>query len=202
MAPGRRHHRYRSRGGASAANPTAHWKTSLRRIAKALDRPLELLPALYSALWPLLAQLHPVPTGMKLKTLQNHNVERALQWFARADGIPKRGAPLAPPWEALRARLDPGIPRYAFSSLMRFCSGRGVAPGEVDEDVIDRYILYRSQTGKAADVAYRRGLARAWNANVGKIIDLPPCLDGYAAPLRRCLRYDHYHVIEHRKIPE
>jgi hypothetical protein len=34
-----------------------HWATSLRRIAKALDRPLEAIPASYSAVWPMLAQL-------------------------------------------------------------------------------------------------------------------------------------------------
>jgi hypothetical protein len=152
-----------------------HWATSLRRIAKALDQPLELLPARYSDLWPLLAQLHPVPTGMKLKTLQNHkaNVKRALQWFARGDGIPKRGTPLASPWEALRARLGPGIPRSTFSLLMRFCSGRGIAPEAVDEAVIDDYIVYRSRVGKAADAAFRRRFARAWNANVGNIEGWP-----------------------------
>jgi hypothetical protein len=93
-----------------------HWKTSLRRVGNALDRPLESIPARSNALWPMLAQLHPVPTGMKPKTLANHkaNVRRALIWLGRADGIPKRGAPLAPPWQELRARLSPGIPRSTF----------------------------------------------------------------------------------------
>jgi hypothetical protein len=152
-----------------------HWGTSLRRMAKALDKPLESLPARWSAIWPLLAQLHPAPTGMKLKTLLNHraNVKRALLWLARADCIPKRGAPLAPAWEALRARLGEGIPRSTFSLLMRFSSGHGIAPDDVDEGVIDRYILHRAQVGKAADIPYRRGLARAWNANVAEVEGWP-----------------------------
>jgi hypothetical protein len=35
-----------------------HWTTSLRQIAKALDKPLELIPARYSAVRADLAQLH------------------------------------------------------------------------------------------------------------------------------------------------
>src|SRR5262245_25597244 len=68
-----------------------HWPTSLRRIAKALDRPLASIPARWSAVWPLLAQLHPVQAGLTAKTLANHkaNVKRALLWLTRADGIPK-----------------------------------------------------------------------------------------------------------------
>jgi hypothetical protein len=66
-----------------------HWATSIRRIAKALDKPLETIPARYSAVWPLLAQLHPVPAGLTAKTLRNHksNVKSALLWLARANDI-------------------------------------------------------------------------------------------------------------------
>jgi hypothetical protein len=49
-----------------------HWATSLRQIAKALDRPLEVIPARLSAIRADLARLHPVPTGLTLKTLRNH----------------------------------------------------------------------------------------------------------------------------------
>ncbi len=49
---------------------------------------------------------------------------------------------------------------------MRFCSANTIAPDEVDEAIVDRLMDYRSQTGKPADDAFRRLLARAWNANV------------------------------------
>jgi len=49
-----------------------HWTTSLRQIAKALDKPLEVIPARYSAVRADLAQLHQVPAGLTKKTLQNH----------------------------------------------------------------------------------------------------------------------------------
>jgi hypothetical protein len=57
-----------------------HWTTSLRQIAKALDKPLEVIPARYSAVRADLGQLHHAPAGVTAKTLQNHksNVKSAL----------------------------------------------------------------------------------------------------------------------------
>jgi hypothetical protein len=85
-----------------------HWTTSLRQIAKALDRPLEVIPARYSAIRTDLAQLHEAPAGLTTKTLQNHksNTKSALLWLGREKGIPQHGAPLTAPWEALRAAID------------------------------------------------------------------------------------------------
>ena len=67
-----------------------HWTTSLRQIAKALDRPPELIPARYSAIRADLALLHQAPLGLTAKTLQNHksNAKSALLWLAREKGIP------------------------------------------------------------------------------------------------------------------
>jgi hypothetical protein len=56
---------------------------------------------------------------------------------------------------------------------MRFCSANKIAPAEVDEAIVDRFIGYRSQSGRPADDAFRRLLARAWNSNVGNIPGWP-----------------------------
>ena len=56
---------------------------------------------------------------------------------------------------------------------MRFCSASNIAPLEVDEAVVDRFMGYRAQSGMSADDAFRRLLARAWNANVGTIQGWP-----------------------------
>ncbi len=152
-----------------------HWATSLRQIAKALDKPPEVIPARYLAVRPALAVLHNVPAGMTAKTLQNHksNVKSALFWLTREKGIPRHGAPLTPPWEALWAQVRPSLPKARLSSVIRFCSASSIPPAEVDETVIDRLIAYRSQTGRRGDDCYRRLLARAWNAMVGKIEGWP-----------------------------
>jgi hypothetical protein len=149
--------------------------TSLRQIAKALDRPLEVIPARFTAVRADLARLHHAPAGISAKTLQNHksNVKSALFWLAREKGVPRHGAPLAPAWERLRDQLSDGGARSKLSSLMRFCSASNIAPSDVDEAVVDRFIDYRARTGRPADHAYRRLLARSWNANVGRLPGWP-----------------------------
>ena len=107
-----------------------HWTTSLRQIVKAWGRPLELIPARYSAVRTALALLHEVPAGLTAKTLANHksNVKAALLWLAREKGVPKHGAPLAPAWEMLRAKISDSLVRSRLSSFMRFLSAANVAP--------------------------------------------------------------------------
>jgi hypothetical protein len=152
-----------------------HWPTSLRQIAKALDQPLELIPARYSAVRADLAQLHQVPAGLTAKTLQNHksNVKSALLWLAREKGIPQHGAPLAPAWEQLQAAVRDGVARSRLSCLMRFCSASNITPVELNEAVVDRFMGYRALSGMPAGDAFRRLLARAWNSNIGNIPGWP-----------------------------
>src|SRR5258708_18879101 len=148
-----------------------HWTTSLRQIAKALDKPLEVIPARLRAVRGDLARLHHVPTGLTLKTLRNHksNVKSALRWLAREKGIPKHGAPLTPAWEDLRDQIQDRFVRWRLSSFMRFCFASGIAPAEVDERIIERFLGYRAQSGRPTDDASGRRLVRAWNSNVGNM---------------------------------
>lgn len=152
-----------------------HWATSLRQIAKALGRPLEVIPARYSAVRADLGQLHQVPAGLTAKTLQNHksNTKSALLWLAREKGIPRYGTPLTAAWERLRSRIPDELLRARLSSFMRFCSADNIAPAEVNETILDRFITYRTGSGMSADTAFRRLVARAWNANVGSVQQWP-----------------------------
>src|SRR5215204_2961305 len=157
------------------AQTRRHWGTSLRQIAKALDRPLAVIPARYSAIRADLSKLHQVPVGLTAKTLQNHksNAKSALLWLAREKGIPQHGAPLSAEWETLRQGIRDGLVRQRLSSLMRFCSANDIAPNCVDERVVERFLDYRCRTGKSHDAAFRRLLARAWNGNIPTIPHLP-----------------------------
>jgi hypothetical protein len=152
-----------------------HWATSLRQVAKALDRPLEVIPARYSAVRADLINLHEVRVGLTAKTLQNHksNAKSALLYLAREKGVPEHGAPLMEEWEALNAKIEGSLVRHRLSSFMRFCSANNIKPGEVTESVVERFIDYRSRCGKPADTAFQRVMARAWNANVGAIAGWP-----------------------------
>lgn len=112
-----------------------HWPTSMRQIARALDKPLEVIPARYSAIRADLSQLHQVPAGLTSKTLQNHksNTKSALLWLAREKGVPENGAPLTAAWEKLRAEVRGGVARSRLSSFIRYCSANNVPPAEVDD---------------------------------------------------------------------
>jgi hypothetical protein len=152
-----------------------HWATSLRQIAKTLDKPLEVIPARLSAVRAELTRLHHVPTGLTRKTLQNHksNVKSALLWLAREKRIPSHGAPLMPAWKDLRDQIMDRFVRWQLSSFMRFCSANGIAPAEVDETILERFLGYRAQSGTVTGDASGRRLARTWNTNVGRIRGWP-----------------------------
>jgi Phage integrase family len=150
-----------------------HWMTSLRQFAKAMDRPLEIIPARYSAVRNDLAKWHHVPAGLTAKTVMNHrsNVKGTLLWLAREKGIPEHGAQLTAAWEELRAKVKDALIRSRLSSFIRYCSANNVTPAEVDEITVDKFIDYRARCGKPADPSFRRLLARAWN--VGNIPGWP-----------------------------
>src|SRR5262245_23154028 len=152
-----------------------HWTTSLRQIAKALDKPLEVIPARYSAVRADLAQLHQVPAGLTKKTLQNHksNAKSALLWLGREKGLPAHGAPLTPVWEELRGKIRDSLVPSRLSSFMRFCSANKISPVEVDEAVVDRFVDYRARAGRPFDRAAQRLMARAWNAHVAIVPGWP-----------------------------
>jgi hypothetical protein len=62
-----------------------HWSTSLRQMARYLDRPLSLIPTRIAAIAEAVKKLHPVRLGVKPKTFANHraNARAALLWFNR-----------------------------------------------------------------------------------------------------------------------
>jgi hypothetical protein len=152
-----------------------HWATSLRQIAKGLDKPLELIPARYSAVRGGLVRLHHSPLGVAAKTLVNHksNAKRALLWLAREKDVPEHGAPLTPAWNRLWREIGNTRARYRLSSLIRYCSANSLGPADIDEAIVDRLMDYRRRCGLRADGAFRRLMARAWNSNVGLIRDWP-----------------------------
>lgn len=151
----------------SPANRT-HWCCSLRAIAKALDRPPESIAARWGAVALQVNQLHHANNGLVWKTLANHksNAKAALFWFCGEQGLPRRGTPLKPAWQALRRRLKDLSRLGKLSGLIRYCSLKGIAPAAVDEAVVGAYMAYRKDTtALAVDTKARRAIARAWNAS-------------------------------------
>ena len=145
----------------------AQWCSAVRQIAKALDKPIEILPARWTAMQLNLKRLHPATVGANAKTLANQksNVKAALRWFSEEHEVSPRGAPLTPAWAALRDGINDRGRKARLYGLIRYCSGRGIGPEAVDETALDEYFAYRKQTTSlATNRAARRSVARTWNA--------------------------------------
>lgn len=142
-----------------------HWMTSIRRIAKWLDAPLQLVPARWTSVRIKVDALHAAQLSVTAKTLTNHksNLRAALRWMLDGGRAPARGAALSEAWADLSARLTK-YDRARLWGLMRFCSAREIAPGSVGEGELSAYLAYRRATTRlSADAAARRMIARAWN---------------------------------------
>jgi hypothetical protein len=152
------------------------WLCSLRQISKALDKPMEVVQARWTAARFPIDRLHHAVLGMNAKTLANHkaNVRAALRWFAKEEKLPSRGMPLAGEWQDLRQRLTDRRTRAILSSPMRYFSARRIAPAAVDEIAVEAYMQYRARTtALVADDGARRAIARAWNGCIGVIEGWP-----------------------------
>ena len=86
------------------AQTRTQWLCSLRQIAKALDKPMEVIPARWTAARFPIDRLHHVVVGLNPKTLANHkaNARAALRWFGKEEDVPSRGLPLDGEWQVLR----------------------------------------------------------------------------------------------------
>ena len=82
----------------------SHLLCSVRQIGKAMDRPLELIPARWTSVRHPVERLHHARVGVTPKTLANHkaNLRAALRWFAKEADVPSRGARLDAEWHRLR----------------------------------------------------------------------------------------------------
>src|SRR5215210_1659920 len=142
------------------------WLCSVRQIAKALDRPLAVLPARWTALRIPVDRLHHAQLEISAKTLANHkaNLKAALRWMHGETGGPVRGAPLIPEWAKLRDGIPDRGPRARLYGLMRYCSAKGIQPQHVTSEVVESYLAYRVETSSlAGGVAAHRLIARWWN---------------------------------------
>jgi hypothetical protein len=69
------------------AQTRTQWLCSLRQIAKALDKPMEVIPARWTAAYFPIDRLHHAVVGLNPKTLANHksNARAALRWFGKEE---------------------------------------------------------------------------------------------------------------------
>jgi integrase len=153
-----------------------HWRCSVSIIAKGLQKDLASIPARWTAIRLAVGDLHHERMGVAAKTLASHraNLKAALRWFSGAADLPKRGVPLNAEWAPLAVQVGERVHRAPLLALMRFCSARGTAPSDVNEEVIDAFKAYRIEhTRLLFGLGERRALARAWNACINCVVGWP-----------------------------
>jgi hypothetical protein len=113
-----------------------------------LNRPPDIVPARRSGIKNAVHELHAARVGANAKTLANHksNVRAALLWFAGEKNLPKSGAPLMSAWAALTGKVADRNRRKRLSGFVRYCSAAKIAPVDVNEEVLDKYMHYRGET--------------------------------------------------------
>jgi integrase len=152
------------------------WCSALRSLARCLSRPVESIPARFSAVRNGVLALRYPPFGWTTKTLANvkSNAKSALLWFAEEKGIPRDGVPMTPAWAKLHAGVTDRSTRYRLAPLMRFCSAAGILPTKVDDQTLQAFMQYRERTStRGCDEATRRVLVKLWNACIGTIEGWP-----------------------------
>jgi integrase len=86
--------------------------------------------------------------------------------FRNQQNVPAKNYNCNAKWQQLRRGLKDLSRRGKLSGLIRYCSLKGIAPGAVDQAVVDTYMAYRKETtALAVDNKARRAIARAWNAS-------------------------------------
>ena len=152
------------------------WACSIRRVAEWLDRPLETLPARLTALRQPVARLNAARLGVTPKTLSNHksNLKAALNHLSDQGLTLARGVELESEWRVLMDGIDDHWARRRMHALFRYASGCGLAPEDMNDDVLAAFFQHRTETTfHKVTPCLRREIARAWNKCVDTIEGFP-----------------------------
>ncbi|MFN8721388.1 MAG: tyrosine-type recombinase/integrase [Rhodospirillales bacterium] len=149
--------------------------SAVRRIAGAIERPLETLPADQASLRHLIAKATPRLTSLGTKTRSNlvANLKAALTLTGSAPLGRFKGR-LSPGWAAFDASLSKSL-RIGLSRLLRYLSVKGIDPGDVTGTIFAAFLdrLERTTLGKDPKPAFLAAM-RAWNEAVDTVPGWPP----------------------------
>ena len=152
------------------------WCCTLRRVPVFLARDPRSLPARMSGLRYGLQELHHTNLGISKKSLQNHmsNLRAALRHSRGQHKIPAREAPLTSGWQHLSVQLTTIRLQRGLSSFVRFCSDFDIAPMQVRDEAVDRFIANKMETSfTKRPHELQKQVARCWNEASGIVADWP-----------------------------
>ena len=169
-----------------------HWCSSLRQMARYVNRPPSLIPTRIAAIGPAVRDLHPARLGVKPKTFANHraNAKAALLWFNRQQPDFRRKAPMDPRYRSLLGQVEDRYAKDMLSPFFRFLSAHDIRPDDVRSDHVESFQAYRRETSfGTVERSQHRALVRYWNASAARIpvwpkitFTEPPYVKGFTGP--------------------
>jgi integrase len=140
--------------------------SAVKRVAILLGDEPAAIPLDIEAISGRLAAVNPVAVGITTKRLANIRCDFLAG--AKVNGVMpvklERNSPLNPTWVNLFARLSGRRAHIGLSRLARFASARGLAPKEINDEVMGELIAaVRGQSLCARPAVLHRQVTKIWN---------------------------------------
>jgi integrase len=154
------------REGKLAATRRRDLVSAVKRVAILLGDELAAIRLDMAAISARLAAVNPVAIGISTKRLAN--IRSDFLAAAKASGVipvkPESKSSLSPAWVDLFARLSGRRAHIGLSRLARFASARGLAPKEINDEVIAELIaMVREQSLCPRPTVLHRRVTLIWN---------------------------------------
>jgi integrase len=151
-------------------------RSSIKIVARVLDREPALIPALPSRLREEFAKVHPAAHRISIKTWATvrSNALSAVELSGVVKVVRTSRHTVTPDWHALWQQLPTKELRNGLSRFFRYASARGITPADVDDAVLasfksdlDAHSVVRNPE------AVHRATAHLWNLAVSKVPGFP-----------------------------
>ncbi len=143
--------------------------SSLRTLAKAVDRPPEQVFADHRWLRTRLRDFHPLQIGVSKKRWSNvrSDFNRVMDLYDLTSMRKITEIPLLPEWQSLFEVAEDDRIRWNLNRIARFCSASGIKPDDVDEAVIVQFqAALEAESFVKNPGEWARNTIKTWNRAV------------------------------------
>ena len=140
--------------------------SALRGLCKVLDRDPAFVPIHAPSLRGLVANASPGAIGMSMSRWRNvrSDVNRAIRLSGLSVNVAPEQAPLTDDWAAVARMAPDPMRRSALRRFGRYCSSLQLAPAEVEDEAVVRFLAYLdlNQLSKTPERTIK-DVIRFWN---------------------------------------
>jgi integrase len=150
---------------SETASRKSRARTAVATFSRLLKKGADQIPASGVYLRQRFMQIRHSPTGLSPKSLANCKSElRYLLKVVLGKGAPSALAPMSPEWAQLRALIRNEPSYWQLSRFMTYCSVAGLHPGDVDDQIVQRFLDALKASGDVnRPEQHVRQTIRTWN---------------------------------------